>query len=144
MRYGPKWDARFMFMAAAVASWSKDPDEKVGAVLVSPDGRQVSWGYNGLPSGVADDERLYDKDTKRQLSAHAERNARDNCAMRPDGWHLFVTKPPCAPCATTIIQSGIARVVAPPIQDESSWTESQRLAKAVLTEAGVTVEEYRL
>ena len=142
MRPGPKWDARFMAVAREVASWSKDPCEQVGAVLVSPDGRQVSWGFNGLPKGIADDERLHDWKIKRQLSVHAERNARDNCAVRPEGWHLFVTKFPCAPCATTIIQSGIVHVIAPPIEEESSWAESQQLAKAVLTEAGVIIGEY--
>ncbi len=142
MRYGPKWDTHFMGVAREVAAWSKDPREQVGAVLVSPDGRQVSWGYNGLPRGVADDKYLDDPWTRRQLSVHAEQNARDNCAVRPEGWHLFVTKPPCARCAASIIQSGVARVVAPPIQDGSSWAKSQRLARVVLAEVGVTVREY--
>ncbi len=141
MRYGPKWDARFMAIACEVASWSKDPRKKVGAVFVSPDGLQVSWGYNGLPRGVDDDKQL-EPEERRQLTTHAERNARDNCRTRPSGWHIFVTEFPCAQCATTIIRSGIARLVAPPICDGSSWAESQRLAKATLIKAGITVKEY--
>lgn len=143
MRYGPKWDARFMAVAREVATWSKDRNKQVGAVLVSPDGRRASWGYNGLPAGLPDNGHLNDEH-RQQLSVHAELNALANCSERPTGWHLFVTTPPCAPCATMLIQFGVARVVAPPISDRSSWTESQRLAKVALTEAGVTVEEYRL
>ncbi len=141
MRHGPKWDACFMGVAREVATWSKDPKECVGAVLVSPDGRQVSWGYNGLPRGIVDDERMDDPEVKLQLSVHAERNARDNCAVRPEGWHLFVTKSPCAQCATTIIQSGVARVVTFLIRDESSWANSQYLARSILEEAGISVVE---
>ncbi len=141
MIHGPKWDTRFMNVACEVATWSKDPKEHVGAVLVSPDGRQVSWGYNGLPRGIADNGRLDDPEVKRQLSVHAERNARDNCTVRPEGWHLFVTKSPCAQCATTIIQSGVIRVVTFPIRDESSWANFQHLARSIFEEAGILVIE---
>ncbi len=141
MRYGPKWDSRFMAVAHEVASWSKDPSKRVGAVLVSPDGRRASWGYNGLPVGLSDTQYLSDEHRK-ELSVHAELNALANCSERPTGWHLFVTKSPCAPCAIVLIQFGVARVVAPPVLGGSSWAESQRLARIALTEAGMTVEEY--
>jgi deoxycytidylate deaminase len=51
------WDARFMALAEHVAGWSKDPSTKVGAVIVSPDRRQLTTGYNGFPQGIADDAR---------------------------------------------------------------------------------------
>ena len=141
MRHGPKWDARFMAVAREVAAWSKDPNKQVGAVLVSPDGHRASWGYNGLPVGLSDTQYLSDEH-RRELSVHAELNALANCSERPTGWHLFVTKSPCAPCATALIQFNIARVVAPPVLGGSSWTESQRLAGIALQAAGITMEEY--
>ena len=136
MKHGSKWDERFTRVAYEVASWSKDPREQVGAVLVSPDGRGVSWGYNGFPVDVCDDERLQDADVRRQLSVHAEVNALANCSTRPCGWHLFVTKFPCAPCAAVLVQFGVARVVAPP-PSGVVWVESQGLARVLLNETGV-------
>lgn len=138
-----KWDDRFWNVALEVASWSKDPDGKVGAVLVSPDGRQVSWGYNGLPKGIADDDRLLDPDIRRLLTVHAEQNARYNCPVRPEGWHLFATKFPCATCAAMVIQSGVVRVVAPDVY-KGWWHKSQVAGQAILVERGIdiTIREY--
>ena len=143
MRYGPKWDSRFMAVAREVATWSKDPNKQVGAVLVSPDGRRISWGYNGLPAGLSDDECLDNGKGRLSLSLHAELNALANCSERPVNWCLFVTEFPCAPCAAILMQSGVTRVVAPSVLDRSSWTESQRLARIALQAAGIIVKEYK-
>lgn len=43
-----KWHSRFMEMANLVASWSKDPSTKVGAVIVDDKRRIVSVGYNRI------------------------------------------------------------------------------------------------
>ena len=45
-----KWDERFSRIAYEVATWSKDPGTKVGAVLVL-DRRIIATGYNGFPHG---------------------------------------------------------------------------------------------
>ena len=72
-----KWDKRFLRIAKnEIASWSKDPNEQVGCVIVSPDRRQFSPGYNGFPTWIKDsEERLKDKELKNALSVHAELNA---------------------------------------------------------------------
>jgi dCMP deaminase len=44
-----KWDARFCELAKFVSEWSKDPNAKVGAVVFSKRGGDISIGYNGLP-----------------------------------------------------------------------------------------------
>ena len=107
-----KWDARFMELANHVAGWSKDPSTKVGSVIVAPNRRIMSMGYNGFPRGVEDlDERLNDRPTKYAFVAHAERNALDNVDVNVRGCTLFVTLQPCADCTKSIIQKGIARVV---------------------------------
>ena len=57
-----KWDRRFLRLAREVASWSKDPSTKVGAVLVDPlDNTIVSLGYNGFPRRV---KNAYPVDTQ--------------------------------------------------------------------------------
>jgi len=134
-----KWDIRFLRIASReVKWWSKDPDKKVGCVIVSPDRRQVTMGYNGFAQGVKDiPERLASKATKLLLTVHAELNAILNARADLTGWTLYVTEPPCVDCANAIIQAGIIRVVCPPISPSSSWSVNQYKAKSILIEAGV-------
>jgi len=107
-----KWDRRFMELALHVAQWSKDPSTKVGAVIVKPDKRIVSVGYNGFPSGVCDHEERYaERAVKYKFVSHAERNALDNVSQDVTGCTLYSTLQPCPDCAKSIIQKGIAEVV---------------------------------
>jgi dCMP deaminase len=135
---GHKWDGRFMAVAETVATWSKDPSAKVGALLVAPDGRMTSWGFNGFPRGVSDDGRLQVKSSRLALTVHAEMNALLNCPVDPVGWTLYVTKHPCLECAKAIIQKGIERVVCP--DPAGSWSDEQTEARDLLREAGATVQ----
>jgi len=113
-----KWDRRFMELALHVAQWSKDPSTKVGAVIVKPDKRIVSVGYNGFPSGVCDHEERYaERAVKYKFVSHAERNALDNVSQDVKGCTLYSTLQPCPECAKSIIQKGIAEVVT--IVDET-------------------------
>lgn len=137
------WDIRFMRMAREVATWSKDPDEKVGAYLVAPDKRMTQHGYNGFPPGIDDKpERLKDKRLKNELMIHAEQNAIDNADRSVRGWVMYVTKPPCMECAKRIISRGVAHVVHPPISEESRWAQDQIAAQGLLAEANVRVTHY--
>lgn len=136
-----KWLRRFYTIAENVAGWSKDPSCKVGAVVVSPDGRQVSWGYNGFPKGVPDTQySLETKELKNIFMIHAEANALMNCPSDVTGWALVVTKAPCMECAKHIIQRGIKVVVSPPIDATSRWAVDQEAAANLLAQAGVSTE----
>lgn len=133
-----RWDYRFMALAEQAASWSKDPDEGVGAVVVSADRRQFSFGYNGLPKGHADDAAtLGDKDLKNRLTVHAERNALDNAPFDLKGATLYVTKPPCTECMKGLIQKGITRVVLKNWRLSSRWYKDQVFAQTLASELGV-------
>lgn len=142
-----KWDARFCEMAKFVAEWSKDPKAKVGAVVFSKRGGDISIGYNGFPIGVNDStDRLQNQDTKLEFTVHAEQNAIIAAGSRTQGATLYVWgKPICARCAGSIIQAGIKRIVAlcPDSEDQNSkWRVSGKIAYEMFTEAKVSVDFY--
>lgn len=134
------WDYRFFDLAAHVATWSKDPSTKVGAVIVNNERQVLGMGYNGFPRGVEDHEHRYeDRTTKLLFVAHAERNALDNAAdVR--GATLYSTLFPCTDCAKGIIQRGIKRVVT----SEPSPAQHRRfncdISAMMFEEAGVELD----
>jgi dCMP deaminase len=137
-----KWDERYLEMAALVASWSKDPRAKVGAVVVR-NNRVVATEFNGLPSEVLDnEERLTDKKIKLEMTVHAEENALIVAGRNAEDATIYVHgKPVCARCAGSIIQARIGRVVAmhPEMDDnkKSAWRKVGIIALAMLHEAGI-------
>lgn len=136
-----KWDERFLEMCRLVATWSKDPSTKCGAVIVRADNTVVSLGYNGFPQGIADtDERLQDRQLKYEMIVHAEMNAVLFAPESVARCTLYVTPyPPCARCAVHIIQAKICRVVCPePAADKlERWGASFKLTQSLFAEAGV-------
>ena len=108
----PTWDRRFMRVAEEVATWSKDPNTKVGAVIVNLGGKILATGYNGFPRGVDDNPARYeDRDAKYAFVVHAELNAILNSADSLRDTILYVTMSPCRECAKAIIQAGIKMVI---------------------------------
>lgn len=143
-----KWDKRFVKIAFEVATWSKDPGTKVGAVLVS-DRRIIATGYNGFPHGIMDTlERYQDRETKLGLTVHAEVNAILNAAKNgasTAGSTLYVTFPPCVSCSTAVIQAGVTRIVRPDISTSPKrWRESFEAGQSLISEAGIEVESFIL
>lgn len=136
-----KWDQRFLDLAEHVRGWSLDPSTKVGAVVVgAEDKRSLAVGYNGFPPGIADDERLNDRDVKYRLIVHAEINAIRNARFPVAGATLYTTKFPCDSCAKEIVSAGIQRVVSPePDWDCPRWGESTSFARGVFEEARIEI-----
>ena len=132
-----KWPRRFLKLAQEVATWSKDPNTKVGAVIVDERNRIVGLGYNGFPRGVADSPALYsDRESKLSLVVHAEANAILNSNRVVSGCHLYTSLPPCNECAKLIIQAGISRV---------SYEASERVSEIsteMFRQAGVEICGY--
>lgn len=137
-----KWDERFMQLAAVVASWSKDPSTRVGAVITKGN-RIVSLGYNGFAVGVDDSkERYADRDFKYPAVIHAEENCLLFAKQDLTGCTIYVhPMPPCASCAAKIIQVGIKRVVstAPTELQQSRWGRDIAIANTMFAEAKVSV-----
>jgi dCMP deaminase len=141
-----KWDLAYLGLAKYWAeSRSKDPSTKVGAVIVSADGKREFLGYNGFPRGVHDwGERLHNRETKYRLVVHAEANAVIKAGREAEGgtiytWPLFT----CNECAKLIIQAGIARVVSLEPREER-WQSMYAAALLMYNEAGVKVDIAKL
>jgi len=139
-----KWDLRFLRLAKEIATWSKDPSTKCGAVIVK-DKFMVSSGFNGYAKGVADDESLLDRDLKYRKVLHAELNSILYAKQDLTGCTMYVyPMPPCARCAAAIIQSGIVRVVSiiPTEEHMRRWGSDIATAYNMFTQTGVVYEEF--
>jgi len=144
--FSSKWNYRFMELAELVATWSKDPSTKTGAVVVGPDKEIRATGYNGLVRGVNDDvaERM-ERPTKYDFFEHAERNAIFNACLtgtQLKGCTIFCTLTPCTDCARAIIQAGIKEVVTyeyKPASDDpkNTWRDKLDYSAEMFKEAGV-------
>lgn len=134
-----KWHKRFLEIAEFISTWSKDPSTKVGAVIADKDNRIVSTGYNGFPKNVKDTvERYKNRDVKYKIILHAEENAIAYAKRDLTDCTLYISGlPPCAHCASLIIQSGIKTVVVRKQEVPERWIESMELSKQILKEAGV-------
>lgn len=136
-----EWDAFFYSMAQHVATLSKDPDRKVGAVLVHPSRRQLSFGFNGFPAHIADvPSKLADREYKRRMMVHAEDNCLQQAPFVKGGASLYVTRFPCGRCAEAIVTARLRRVIAPaPQVDHPRWGKSWAYAEWHLNNEGIEV-----
>lgn len=138
-----KWDPRYLEMAKLISTWSKDPSTQVGCIIVRPDRTIASVGYNGFARGVEDtEERLNDRPTKYAMVVHAEPNAIIAAREPLHGYTAYTYPfPPCAGCASLLVQAGITRVVAPEATADQieRWGDSFVLASTIFTEAGVSL-----
>ena len=130
----------YLRIAQAVAASSRDPNTKVGAVIVK-DGMIVSTGYNGFPRGAPEDWES--RDAKDRFVIHAEDNALLHAGYpNTKGASMYTTHRPCGRCAAKLVQSGLAAIVCPLID---GFTEEQvvrhgvRLASKYLIDNGVTL-----
>ena len=136
-----------MSLARLIASWSKDPRTKVGAVAVEDNGRILATGWNGFPRGVKDtEERLNDRETKLKFTVHAEQNCLYNAgyvgSSLANATMFVYGLPVCYECARGVIQSGVKRVFMCYSDDRPEWIESYKTTLTMFTEAGV--EAYRI
>lgn len=107
----PSRSETLLNVAAIIAKRSTCNRLNVGAV-VARDGRILTTGYNGPPSGMdhCDHEEF---EVQCNLAVHAEANALAFAArygMSTDGAEMFLTDSPCHNCAKLIINAGIVRV----------------------------------
>lgn len=141
-----KWDKRFVNMAKLIATWSKDPSSKIGAIAVDDNHRILGTGYNGF--NRFDDDLLSDyyiRDIKYSKIIHAEKNLILNClnsGVSLEGATVYVYGlPVCKTCANEIAQVGLKRLVA--VWDhniETRWEkEWTNFSEPALKSANITV-----
>ncbi len=139
-----KWTRRFLDVAFLAVSWSKDPSNKVGVVIVNGK-RIISMGFNGFPAGTVDDYQLYENRERKYLRVvHAEKNAILFARQDLNGFQLYSTHFPCCQCTAFIIQSGIASVIVPEQSRDylKRWFESIRETLCMMEEAGIRALVY--
>lgn len=144
-----KWDGRYLAIALQIASWSKDPSTKVGAVVVNGDNRIVSTGFNGFPPGEDDAAHLYtDRAYKYAHVVHAEQSALEQCPTRGcSGFTIYTSFPCCPNCTRAIRARGFRRIVCPPLPTAgksaewiSQWGDWVRESLAIAYAGGVSME----
>lgn len=142
----PSWDKYYLDICRMVGARSKDPNTKLGCIIVGPAKEIRSTGYNSFPRHIRDDvpERLV-RPTKYLWIEHAERNAIYNaarCGTPLEGCTLYVEIMPCMDCGRAIVQAGIRHVVvsADRMAQYSSayYDEHFRMVETLFGEAGVT------
>ncbi len=147
-------DRQWLSVAKVIADqFSKDRSTKVGALIVSADGRLVSSGYNGFPREVDDqDEALHERPAKYMWTVHAEINAIANAAaggVATFASTMYTTMPACSKCAPIIAQARIAEVVSYRFDDNihsvgnaetrQKWVDESKAAMEIFRRAGVRV-----
>jgi dCMP deaminase len=126
-----RYDRAYLLMALEWAKLSHCTRKKVGALLVK-DGMIISDGYNGTPSGFANDCEDHEGNTHWYV-LHAEANAIMKVARSTNNAKdstLYITLSPCKDCCKLILQAGIKRVVY--IHEYKDTTGLEFLRKAGL------------
>lgn len=142
-------DKNFIKIATELATASKCVSKQVGAVIVK-DGRILSTGYNGTPSGFINCNEHWKgeytsehHEWSKTYEIHAEMNAIIWAARKGisiEGATIYVTLEPCSECSKNLIASGIKRIV---FAKEYEHTHSQTIT-AFLKSNGVTIEKLSL
>ncbi len=146
----PSWDELFMRMVYTIASKSKDPRTKIGAVVVK--GRHAPLqGFNGIPAGVSDvvPER-FERPEKYHWMEHAERNVINMAArlgISTEGGTLYTQGLPCVDCARGVVNAGIKEIVLHKQWEDISttltngrpWTEHYHRSMTMFNESGINV-----
>lgn len=135
-------DHRFLRLAESVATIFSKEGTQVGAVVVGEHPNQLAIGYNGLPPGIADDDRRLDRAWRLPRMRHAEANALSNVhGFTPRT--IYSTHYPCLQCAMAILSSRTVRRVVtcqPAGQYAERWGAECRDSAAAFAEAGVVVD----
>jgi len=144
-----KWVSRFLNLAGEISGWSKDPNTKVGCVLVK-DHRVIATGYNGMAAGVNDNvKERSERPEKYHWYLHAEINALLQSAkfgVQTKGATAFVTHKPCSQCMSALANAGITEIFVVDQKDlvGNVTSESQTRAVIIARETKITVYEVSI
>jgi len=149
-------DRHFLELALKHSELARDPETRVGAVIVGPDGEVRSMGYNRFPDGIEESaERLNDRELKLSLMVHAELVAVVNAArvgLPLQGCTLYFAQTddtgivwggvPCARCTEHLLMTGITEVISYPAKHApSKWHRDWAFARERFRESGLAHRE---
>lgn len=139
-------DGYFMQQALNARANTLGADLGTGAALVSPNHAIVHAAHARLPRKLsmmaAPCGCAKATEFKDNHMLHAEIAVLIQASGVVVGWTAYVTRFPCAPCASALIEAGISRVVAYPLDPDSRWFKSQFAALEAFMEARVVVDIY--
>lgn len=136
------FDSLFIQICELVKWRSKDPNTKVGCILVSPDHRKVRMGWNSMPSKLLETDDRWQRPEKYRRVIHAEESAILNAREDLTGWTAFLSMPPCPSCCRLLIHAGIKRIVYLN-EHQNNIQFDYNLSKDMLAEAGIILEQYK-
>lgn len=105
-----QWDRLWLNVADSAATMSKDPNTKVGCVIVK-DNKHVSIGYNGFAPGVMETPDRWTRPEKYEWVIHAEENAILQAPFDTTNATCYCTISPCHKCMARLIAARISRIV---------------------------------
>lgn len=133
-----RYDQAYMKMALEWAKLSHCRRKQVGALLVK-EGMIISDGYNGTPSGFANDCED-DQGLTHWYVLHAEANAIMKVARSANnarGSTLYLTHSPCKDCSKLVLQAGIKRLVYMDTYKDTAGLE-------LLEKGGVMIQKLQI
>ncbi len=141
-------DKNFINIAHEIASASKCVSKQVGAVIVK-DGRILSTGYNGTPTGYINCSNYWKEEYTKEhhewsktYEIHAEMNALIWAARKGisiEDATIYVTLEPCSECSKNLIAAGIKRII---YDKEYEYTNSNIISKFI-KDNGVEIEQLK-
>ena len=133
-----EWDEYFLKIAEMVALKSKDPSSQMGCVIVDPDKRVVSTGYNGLMRG-ADESKLTlsERPMKYYFVVHSEMNAVLFARRDLKGCTVYNRVATCDNCLKHCIQAGIKRFVYKELRVRSHSTDPKKSMTNIDTDEAI-------
>ena len=148
-RKTPTRDEKYMGAAFMEASFSKDPNTQIGAVIVTLHNVPLGRGYNGPPPQYNDSDMDWSRPAKYKNIIHAEINAiKHSDPNKLSGATIYVTSKPCACCMLAIVTAGITKVIyfklktteaGSMLQDAKIFEDADEIAQ----NGKVRVEEFK-
>ena len=127
-----------MDIADHVARRRKDPSTKLGCVIVDPNHRPVSFGYNGMIQGADESKMtLSERPMKYYFAIHSEMNALLFARRDVTGCTLYNTVATCENCLKYCLQAGISRFVYRRLRVSSHYEARKQSMTNVETDEAV-------
>lgn len=133
-----EWDQYFLKIAETAAAKSKDPSSKMGCVIVDPNKRVVSLGYNGMLQGADESKMtLSERPMKYYFAIHSEMNALIFAHQDLTGCTLYNRVATCENCLKYCLQAGIKRFVYGQLRVASYSADAKKSMTNVETDEAV-------